>query len=282
MILVAGNINYDVLFPLDRLPEPHEKLQCPNAVTGFGGSAANTAWWLARMGLPVTLAGAVGTDLFGKSHLAELERTGIRVAGVDCIEGVSGLAVMFSLGTEKRMVRTPGANMHGRFHPELLEGCRLVYLSGNCIPALAGYAKAASDNGIPVVCGWHGASDGHVAAMASGYILNADEARMITGLADPEESIKALDADFAAVTLPSGGCVLSRGIEVQVVPAPELEPVDRTGGGDAFAAVLLAGIYLKIDLRESAVAANMFAAEVIMNIGARPEIQPPKELSLDH
>lgn len=280
MILVVGNINYDILFPVGRLPEPHEKMECADASAGFGGSGANTAWWLGKMGLPVTLAGAVGADLFGEAHLGELHKAGIMVTGVDRVSELTGMAVVFSLEREKRMIRAPGANRHGSVYPELLEGCRLVYLSGIHLPAVAGYALEASTRGIPVVCGWHGALDSDIAGMASGYILNADEAERITGLGNPEESIAALDTEFAAVTLPRGGCVVSSGIDIQAVPAAELQPVDRTGGGDAFAAAFLAGVYLKRDIRECAAMGNRLAAAVIMERGARPRIPIPKELKV--
>jgi len=153
MILVFGNINYDIILPLGELPGPHEKMACPGAVAGFGGSAANTAWWLGRMGMPVTLAGAVGRDLFGEAQLSNLERSGVLVSGVDRVAGGSGLAIVFSREKEKRMIRIPGANIHSKVHPSLLNGCRLVYLSGINGPARTGYAREAHLRDIPVVCG---------------------------------------------------------------------------------------------------------------------------------
>jgi sugar/nucleoside kinase (ribokinase family) len=272
MILVVGNINYDILFPLGKLPGPHEKLECGEGAAGFGGSAANTAWWLAGMGLPVTLAGAVGSDPFGEAHLAKLMEAGVRTAGVDRVSGVSGLAVVLSLGREKRMIRAPGANLLGKVHPELLNGCRLLYLSGSDRSAMAGYAEEASSRGIPVVCGRQAAEDERTARAANGFILNADEAAGLTGITEPKESIRVLDSPFAAITLPHGGCVVSQGIEVHEVPAPELEPVDRTGGGDAFSAAFLAGFYLGKEITECGRMGNRLAAAVIMEKGARPGI----------
>jgi len=281
MILIVGNINYDIWFPLGRLPDPHEKLECPDAAAGFGGSGANTAWWLARLGLPVTLAGTVGEDLFGEAHLANLEEAGVLTSGVVRVGGPSGLAVVLSRGREKRMIRAPGANLHGEVYPGLLEGCRLVYLSSAHQPARTGYAREAWSRGIPVVCGWHGAGDDSMARMTNGFILNADEAKSLTGISEPKESIKALDSPFAAITLPCGGCVVSRGIKVHEVPAPELEPVDRTGGGDAFAAAFLAGFYRGKEVTRCGSMGNSLAAAVIMEKGARPEISIPEELQVE-
>ncbi len=273
MILVVGNINFDILFPLDRLPGPHEKLECDGATVGFGGSAANTAYWLAKLKARVTLAGAVGDDPLGETHLASLKSTGVDTKGVRRLLNTSGIAVIFSLGREKRMVRAPGANMMGVVRPELLKGCKLVYLSGADTRTLGDYAALAKEGDIPLICGWHGAQNGAIAGLADGFILNADELRLVTGLEEPDEGIRALDSKIAAVTLPAGGCLVSKGIDVRKVPAPELTPVDRTGGGDAFAAGFIAGFVRGLDVEDCGRWGNKLAAEVIMEVGARPEIK---------
>jgi len=282
MILVVGNINYDILFPLDRLPGPHEKMACNEARTGFGGSAANTAHWLAKLGAQVTLAGAVGDDPLGEAHLTRLREAGVKTHGVRRVDSATGIAVIFSLGRDKRMVRAPGANLCGGTRPELVEGCDVVYLSGGDTRTLAGYATLAKEKDIPLICGWHSAREDEVAGLADGFILNADEVHMITGLEDPLEGIGALDSEMAAVTLPTGGCLVSEGIDILKVPAMELEPVDRTGGGDAFAAGFLAGLEKGLNVEECGRWGNAMAAKVIMQPGARPEISIENlELSIE-
>jgi ribokinase len=250
------------------------------AITGFGGSAANTAYWLARLGTPVTLSGAVGDDAMGMSHLAALEEAGVDTRGVDQVETATGLAVIFSKGREKRMVRAPGANLKGRVRGELVTGLKpgqgddrdLVYLSGGDIPTLKSYAVLAVEQNIPIICGFNGAQDREVAGFAGGFILNSDELRVLTGLEDPEEGIMAIDSGIAAVTLPQGGCLVSQGINIMKVPAVELDPVDRTGGGDAFAAGFLSGLAKGLAVNECGKMGNALAAEVIMQQGARPDV----------
>ena len=204
MILIHGSISYDVILPLKDLPGPHEKVICQGAVTGFGGSAANTAWWLGKMGIPVRLSGAAGKDLFGEAHLASLAEAGVQVSGVDRVEEGSGMAVVFSLNREKRIIRVPGANVFGRFNPGLMDGCRLVYLSGINVPVRRQIAAQARSRGIPVVCGWHGAQDPGLAALVDGFIMNADEGERLTGRTDPGEIIRALGASFAAIMVWKG------------------------------------------------------------------------------
>lgn len=280
MILVVGNINYDILLPLSRLPGPHEKVVCDGAITGFGGSAANTAYWLAKIGAPVTLSGAVGDDAMGVSHLVSLREAGVDTRGVSQVEATSGLAIIFSKGREKRMIRAPGANLKGRVRDELIGGLEpgqgkesdLLYLSGGDTSTLKNYAALALERKIPVICGFHSSLDPEMAGIASGFILNSDEVRMITGLEDPEEGVLALDSGIVAMTLPEGGCLVSDGINIMRVSAGELDPVDRTGGGDAFAAGFLSGLAKGLDLQGCGRMGNALAAKVIMGMGARPAI----------
>src|SRR4051794_31096734 len=77
-VLVVGDIVTDVLAahpaPLAAGADTAARIR----VTG-GGSAANTAAWLAAEGVPVALVGVAGGDAAGDERLAELRR-----AGVDC------------------------------------------------------------------------------------------------------------------------------------------------------------------------------------------------------
>jgi ribokinase len=181
-------------------------------------------------------------------------------------------------GREKRMIKTPGANMGGKVNSELLRDCQLLYLSGDNIPLFVEYVRLANEIGIRVFCGGRTAEEEVLLGNSSGAVLNHDELRHLTGLEEPEEGLPALDLEVAAVTLPTGGCIVSHGVEIEVVEAPEIEPVDRTGGGDAFAAGFLAGIASGRSVRESGVMGNLMAAEVIVYPGTRPDIILPDSL----
>jgi ribokinase len=278
-ILCVGNINYDILFPLDRMPEHHEKMVCERTVQGFGGSAANTAYWLGRLGCEVRMAGTIGDDLPGVRHREHLASARVDVTGIEKIPDVpSGLAVVFASGKEKRMVRTPGANLMGRFRREHLEGCSLVLLSGQDITLLLDYSRAAKEMGLTIFCGSGGSRDARLLKEVTGVIINRDEMTAITGIEDPMEGIRALDMEISAVTLPEGGCIVSGGIHVQEIPADEIDPVDRTGAGDAFTAGFLAGVATDQTPENCGKWGNMMAGAVLMGWGARPQIVIPEEL----
>ena len=277
-ILCVGNINYDIQFKLDTLPEPHEKIICNNTNQSFGGSAANTAHWLAKLGVSVTLAGTVGNDPIGAWHLEAMEKTGVDISGVNRIDQPTGVTVIMASGREKRMIKTPGANMGGKVNREILQDCQLLYLSGDNIALFVEYARIAHESGVRIFCGGNTAVEDVLLEISTGAILNHDELRNLTGLNEPEEGLQALDLELAAVTLPTGGCIVSQGVKIEEVKAPEIEPVDRTGGGDAFAAGFLAGIASDRSIRESGVMGNLLAAEVISYPGTRPNLNLPESL----
>ncbi len=270
MILCIGNINFDIIFPISRLPDPHEKMTCEDAMFGFGGSAANTAYWLARLGCNVAMAGTVGDDLPGREHVAALAEAGVNVSGIEISDSSTGIAAMFATGREKRMVRSPGANFHGVFRPELLSGCSMVYLSGGNVSLANEYTEHAEKLGIPVFLNPGDTDPGELLGDVTGVVLNLDELTAITGLLDPDEALLALDMQVAVVTLPDGGCIAVEGFRTKRFPSPEIEPVDRTGGGDAFAAGFLSAMKECKPLEVCAGRGNILAREVIMKWGARP------------
>ncbi|HKT02196.1 MAG TPA: carbohydrate kinase family protein, partial [Rugosimonospora sp.] len=108
-IIVAGDIATDVLavysgglaYGTDTMARIH---------LTAGGSAANTAAWLAATGQHVTLAGVVGADSAGAQRVAELASS-----GVDCAVRVApgtptGCVVVLSEPAERTMLCDRGAN----------------------------------------------------------------------------------------------------------------------------------------------------------------------------
>jgi ribokinase len=281
MILTAGNINHDIQIVTDRLPRSHEKMVCSDTLSGPGGSAANTAHWLSVMGASVRMAGCVGSDTAGREQVKLLSDQGVDVSSVLTVEAATGLAVVLSMHNEKRMIKVPGANAAAVTADDLgafLEDVTIVYLSGDNESLMGSICQRAEKAGIRVVLGGTTTASEKLLAMANGAILNHDEAREITGLDKPVDAIAALDLEMAAITLEGGGCLVTKGIESQLVPLPSVIPVDRTGGGDAFAAGFLAALERGMPVTAAGQWGNILASEVIMARGARPAIAIPSAL----
>ena len=84
-VLVIGDANVDLTLHVPaRLPDGRREVHEP--VLSGGGTAANTAAALARLGVPVAFVGAVGDDAFGRWVAADLVATGVDVAGMVVVE----------------------------------------------------------------------------------------------------------------------------------------------------------------------------------------------------
>lgn len=111
-VLVVGDIATDVVAVLPAPLAGGLALGTDTAVRiGLtpGGSAANTATWLAGTGTPVTLIAAVGADSAGDARLAELSAAGVRPA-VARVAAPTGAIVVLSDPQERTMLCDRGAN----------------------------------------------------------------------------------------------------------------------------------------------------------------------------
>ena len=106
-ICCLGSINADVTVRLDRLPDRHEKISARETRVGGGGSAANTAVWLSRQGLSVSMLGWVGDDPLGQLALSDLRANGVDTCGVKVLPVASPIAVCLSPPDDNRIIVSP-------------------------------------------------------------------------------------------------------------------------------------------------------------------------------
>ncbi|HYN93263.1 MAG TPA: PfkB family carbohydrate kinase, partial [Pilimelia sp.] len=109
-VVVVGDILTDVVAVLSG-PLATGSDTAATITVGGGGQAANTAAWLARLGVPVTLVGAVGADGPGDARLAELAAAGVGCAAVRRAGVGTGSVVVLVDGVERTMVTDRGATL---------------------------------------------------------------------------------------------------------------------------------------------------------------------------
>ena len=77
-----------------------------------GGSAANTAAWLTRVGATAVFVGAIGDDAAGQSQVESLHTLGVDVRfRVDRTRPTGTCLVLVAPTGERTMVPDPGANL---------------------------------------------------------------------------------------------------------------------------------------------------------------------------
>ncbi|ADB76146.1 carbohydrate kinase family protein [Geodermatophilus obscurus] len=254
-VVVVGDLATDVVVLLDGAPAPGSDR--PAAIRSHGGGAgANVAVHLARLGTPVTFAACVGDDAAGTGLVAELAAAGVTPAVRTVAGAASGTIVsLVEPGGQRSMLADRGANL-ALGAADVPVPRRHLHLSGYTLfapgPRAAGLAALAAARAAGCTVSVDPASTGPLAARgvdrwladtaaATLVLPNADEARLLTGCADPATAARALAARHAGavVTLGADGALWAAGDVLVHRPAHAVEVVDTTGAGDAFTAGFL-------------------------------------------
>src|SRR3954454_2498893 len=110
-VLVVGDLNPDLVLVGDVVPrfgQTEQLLEAAGLV--IGGSAGIAAHGLARLGRAVSLAAAVGDDLFAATVCEQLDAAGVGLEQVRRRPGlVTGLSVVLSAGDDRAILTLPGA-----------------------------------------------------------------------------------------------------------------------------------------------------------------------------
>jgi sugar/nucleoside kinase (ribokinase family) len=251
--------------PIPRLPGEGELTTTSGFVTSVGGCAANVAVALRILGSTVTIAGKVGTDMFGDFVISDLRRHAIGVEHIrrTSNRSTSGTVIFTVQGEDRRYLHSIGANADFTLEDidySLLDDVRVLYVGGYlAMPSfapeqLARLFEEAKRRGLTTVLDVvmpAGMSFGmqHIALALpyTDYFLpNQDEAARLTGLADAgaqAEYLSALNPDCAVViTRGRHGSFAKRGDRIIETRPYQVETVDESGAGDAFTAGLTVGL----------------------------------------
>jgi fructokinase len=277
-----------------------------------GGSPANVALGLARLGVPVTLKTRLGRDAFGEMILAHLEASGVRVDGGPGGGAKTSLAIaalaagiasydfridwdvgeLAPLPVETRCLHTgslatvlqPGkANVVDLVEREHKRGRVTVSYDPNVRPALLGDAARARPDIERLVA-------------LSDVVKASDEDLRWLYPDRPDEDVAQswLASGPALVVVTRGGegvFAVSAGLELRRGAVP-IDLVDTVGAGDSFTSGLLDGLH-RADLvggaRREALAAideatlgSVDAAALIAAITcSRPGADPPTRAEVD-
>ena len=295
-VLVIGDVNVDIEI---RLPtavraETHAN---PDPRLFGGGSAANTAAALARLGVECRFAGSVGDDSFGRFAVADLEAAGVDASMVSFATDsptVAVIAVVQSDGDRLIYVWPPIGGAHGGLSPSeavnAVLGVEWLHVSGICLrvsPAREALLEAmavAKTAGIPVSFdlnlrlenwGWEDGFREIVGAAVerSDIVLGAasDEVGALTGIDDPVVAAVELAGEDRLVVARLGaeGAVAGSADGVFVAPGFQVSMVDSVGAGDAFNAGFIASRLRGLPIGESLRWGNAVAALTITKPGAR-------------
>jgi sugar/nucleoside kinase (ribokinase family) len=270
-VLCAGILVADLFVPpLPRLPEPGELQKVGAMPLAPGGCAVNTALDLVRLGLRVGVAGLVGRDLFGEFIRRDLLGRGLADAsGIREIAATptSQTVILPVTGQDRRFIHSVGANAAFRVADvdrDAVARCRALYVGGyGILPAfdpeeLGDLFAFARSKGVRTVLDVAGVSSGSGPAMLAAvlphvdaFLPNNDEARLLTGEADPVRQARRfvdLGAATAVVTRGGDGLAVATRDGTWTAGAFAVDVVDASGSGDAFDAGFIVGLIEGWDL----------------------------------
>jgi sugar/nucleoside kinase (ribokinase family) len=289
-VVCAGIVVADLFVPpLPSLPAAGELRVTGDFLLAPGGCAANTAIVLSRLGVDAPVAGKVGEDLFGDFLEEDLSRRGSTPA-VWAVRRLtrrrrrSRLRWSARTGVSStRWVRTPTSE--SPTSTDLLSRTPTRYVGGFFVlPGLDGRAlgdlyASARAAGVRTILDVVVPSDDEgvsldlladVLPQVDLFIPNEDEARALTGMAEPESQAKQLreaGATAVVVTMGAEGSVFVDDEHSLHVEAPKVEVVDGSGAGDAYTAGLIAGHLQGWDVERGLRFASVLGASACTKLG---------------
>lgn len=257
-VAVYGSVNWDEICRLPRYPGAHEKIDALAIHSALGGSAANTATWLAAHVGDVELIGAVGDDPEGRLCLEWLDRAHV---GRDRVEVIAGQrtsrACSWVVGADKRIVTFREQGLQREHAPDsalaTVAAAAHLHLGSTIDAAGLECLRAARDAGATVSIELSGKTHDEVRPHADLVFLNTQELRANFGIDAAGLATARLDPAAVARVAPKPGATLvitdghsaiicaTREATRSFAVTPLSEVVDRTGGGDAFDAGFIAG-----------------------------------------
>ncbi|MGK2948343.1 MAG: carbohydrate kinase family protein [Acidimicrobiales bacterium] len=285
MVVVVGDLMVDVVV-VPAGPLAHGSDTPATVRSTGGGSAANTACWLAWRGRAVRLVAAVGDDGLAQAALDDLRSAGVRFAGPVVPEAATGTCVVLvDEDGQRTMLPDRGANDRlpaDAAVPTLADRPAWLHLSGYTLLGDGSRAagrralEAARAAGIPTSV--DASSAAPLAAVGADRFLDWVEGIDVLFANDDElAALGGLDAAASRVGTvvvkhgPDGASWISPAGRHHA-PSVADRVVDTVGAGDAFDAGYIDALLQGGDPTEALRAASETAAAALARFGARPDV----------
>jgi sugar/nucleoside kinase (ribokinase family) len=274
---IAGDVRWDATVWVDALEQQ------------IGGNGANTSFTLASLGVPVRLVGAVGDDSFGEFIAGRLAGAGVDVAHIARLPAPTPATIALVRENGARaFLHRPGASTEAfaelpELTPNLIAGCTAFHLANPFgLPKMRAHASQAQRRAraaglfTTMDTGWDSRGEWMRAIAASLphtdlLFTNGDEARELTGCAEPDRAAQVLresGARTVVVKLGGRGCLVADEAGIAHVPAFAVTALDTTGAGDCFVGGFLAALQRGFRYGEAARFANAVGALSVQRMGA--------------
>lgn len=298
-IVALGDVNVDIIGHFSDYPVRGSDAFARSHAFRCGGSAANTAMALARMGCGVSLIARLGSDPLALTARASLAEAGVGCSLLQWDPNV-GTGLMYVVVTpdgERTILGYRGANAltdPDQIDETALAGARHFHLSGYALLADPQRSAAlrchalARQHGLTISLDPGTTASEAVLSQVTALLPEVDillptleEARKITGLdsaSDCARSLQSLGSSVVALKLGQAGCLVAGDGQVLRIPGLDVQVQDSTGAGDSFAAGMIIGHLAGLSPGSTAVLANAMGAVAAARVGGGPPAAMQQEV----
>jgi sugar/nucleoside kinase (ribokinase family) len=286
-VLCYGEIGIDNIIQADGLPSPENAIFPKSDSYHGGGAAANTAVWLANLGVNVKLTGnAIGYDTYGDMIMERLGKQS--KIDLSLVEQRKGVITPFT-----RAIVTPDGERSFlifwypqapkiQLTKQMLQGVKYVALDLYGGPERLETARLAFESGVSTAIGdviWpdHPALPFTSIATNSGPFIR----QHFPGV-DVRQHARKLQSISRGIVIITDGPREVFALDAQgngfTIQPPAVTAVDATGAGDAFRAGLLYGLLRGFDLPLSLCWGVATGSLKVQNLGAATTLPDFKEI----
>lgn len=300
---VFGLIVADVIaepMPVRNPPAPGGLVTVNSITLTTGGNVCNTAVAMAKLGMKVAAAGAVGADELGQTVIKLLGSAGVDTSAVFTTDKAQTSATVVAVepGGERCFFHTPGptplldADDFRRCIPVFSRSAfvqigyfgllraltpQLPALLAE-LRALAPQTRVALDTLNPpdrwdLLC--------PILPHLDVFAPSRPEATLLSGETTPGKMVaffrRHMPRGIIGIKLDAEGCYLDDSHSAVLVPACRIKVVDTTGAGDTWFAGLLTAMRRGMSLRDAGRFANRVAADCCTAIGASAGVRSFEE-----
>ena len=295
-IIVFGSINMDLVVYSDKQPAKGETILGNSFDTFQGGKGANQAVAVSRLGIPVSLIGKVGTDVFGDELLENLNSEQVDTSMVARYEGSSGVAFIyvFEETSENHIIVISGSNelvQSNQISEKELSASDILISQLEIPPSeIEDLFIRAKKSGIYKILNTAPAlkisknliRETDLLVMNESELENLTERTVERQNADSiGQAIKDLNLSTTqsiVVTLGSKGVYVHANQKGQFIDGHKVEALDTTGSGDCFIGALASQYLESNNLLDSVNFANKAAALSVMKRGASASMPTLEEV----
>ena len=262
-ICIVGSANIDQISYVDTIPADGETVFGDSYQMGFGGKGANQAVMAGLLGADVYMIACLGTDVYNKMTIDNLNSNNVNTDFIQTVDGSSGVAPIWVDRTgQNRIIVIPGANnlIDADIAIDSLSNIgSLDVLVGQFEIPLEVNEKVfefAKNNGVQTVL--NPAPAGNISEKllnnTSWFIPNEIEFEEMLGEPFNENALlkhsKEVNPEII-VTLGENGCAEVSGGKVNIHQAKKVTAIDTTGAGDAFVGSFSYGLASKMSKQDS-------------------------------